>query len=617
MLASRGAHWFISGMALGLTVVAPAWAEAPAFLHVQHRVSGLSTFVVGSGGTLAPIPQPPLPGQGHSIAFDPAGRALYVDGIFGPETVRRYGIVGAVDGRPDPEWSEFPTFSGPPQYMGMHPSGRFLYTSSGTTGVVSVLRVAELEVSPIWSEGMPVPAVGLLAEPRGRFLYAAHATLGVSAFRADPTGTLQAVEGSPFGVEPLSGALAADPEGRFLYLASASSARIHAFRIDGSSGAPVPVFGSPYAAGANPQQLVVDPSGRFLYATNDDGSVTGFAISVTGSLAPVLGSPFTAGAQPRGILTDLRGRFVYVANRGSNDISAFAIDAKTGTLSPLPGSPFASGGVEPWAMTLGRNFTRGDIQADARTDLLWRHVAAGQNAVWLMNGSSLLSGALTNPATLDPDWTVGGTHDFDGDRQTDILWRHRSSGENVFWYMDGPNMTGGTFLTPPTLSPAWAPCGTGDFDGDGRPDIVWQHVDSGHVMVWFMAGKTRRAESLIYQSPFHPADWRVEGVGDFNLDRLPDLLWRNGASGEMLVWFWTGSALGPAAATAPPALGDLGWKLVALGDYNDDRHTDLVWSHSGSGQIAVWLMAGTALAGGTFTTPPSAGDLDWRIVGPR
>src|SRR2546425_9000431 len=37
--------------------------------------------------------------------------------------------------------------------------------------------------------------------------------------------------------------------------------------------------------------------------------------------------------------------FVYVANRLSNNVSGYAIDAATGSLVPIPGSPFAAGVV--------------------------------------------------------------------------------------------------------------------------------------------------------------------------------------------------------------------------------------------------------------------------------
>ena len=91
-----------------------------------------------------------------------------------------------------------------------------------------------------------------------------------------------------------------------------------------------------------------------------------------------------------------------------------------------------------------------DFDADSRTDLLWRHATSGQNALWYMNGATLVSGTFTTPAILpDVRWTVVGTGEFNADGRPDILWRHATSGEDVVWYMNGSVLTGGTFVGPP------------------------------------------------------------------------------------------------------------------------------------------------------------------------
>jgi len=41
--------------------------------------------------------------------------------------------------------------------------------------------------------------------------------------------------------------------------------------------------------------------------------------------------------------------------------------------------------------------------------------------------------------------------DFDSNGRTDILWRHEVSGQNVVWSMDGAVRQSGTFTTPSTL----------------------------------------------------------------------------------------------------------------------------------------------------------------------
>jgi hypothetical protein len=42
------------------------------------------------------------------------------------------------------------------------------------------------------------------------------------------------------------------------------------------------------------------------------------------------------------------------------------------------------------------------------------------------------------------------------------------------------------------------------------------------------------------------------------------------------------------------ALADLGWQIVGVGDVNADGKADLVWHHSTTGAVLVWLLDGAA-----------------------
>ena len=39
-----------------------------------------------------------------------------------------------------------------------------------------------------------------------------------------------------------------------------------------------------------------------------------------------------------------------------------------------------------------------------------------------------------------------------------------------------------------TVDPAYDIVGTGDFDGDGKSDILWRHTTLGDVWIWLMDG---------------------------------------------------------------------------------------------------------------------------------
>jgi hypothetical protein len=260
-----------------------------------------------------------------------------------------------------------------------------------------------------------------------------------------------------------------------------------------------------------------------------------------------------------------------------------------------------------------------DFNEDNRTDLLWRHDVSGENVLWFMNGPNLISGTFTTPPTLtDVRWKMVGTNDFNADGKPDILWRHSASGENVLWFMNGSVLVSGTFLTPSSLPDVrWGMAGTGDFNLDGKPDILWRHSTSGEIVVWFMNGSVLQSGTFLTPSAFTDVNWQTVGTGDFNGDGKTDILWRHAVSGQNVVWFLDGTSLVSGAFTNPSSLTDVRWKMVAVGDYNFDGKPDIVWRHSTSGQNVMWFMDGITLISGTFTNPPTLADNNWKIVGPR
>ena len=44
--------------------------------------------------------------------------------------------------------------------------------------------------------------------------------------------------------------------------------------------------------------------------------------------------------------------------------------------------------------------------------------------------------------------------DFNGDGKTDILWRHKTSGQNAVWFMNGVTLNGGVYI-PSVIDTAW------------------------------------------------------------------------------------------------------------------------------------------------------------------
>jgi len=181
----------------------------------------------------------------------------------------------------------------------------------------------------------------------------------------------------------------------------------------------------------------------------------------------------------------------------------------------------------------------GDLDGDGRADILWRDVS-GQLAIWFEGDANHAAypGYSNTPAPVDNSWAVLGLGDFDGDGHADILWKH-SGGQAAIWYMNGGTRVGEAYPGTPNL--LWKLQGIGDFDGNGKADILWRSNDNWAVLrIWF-AGVAEYHTPTWQNGPVAPTDqsWQIQGVGDFNHDGRSDILWRN-PLGWMTVWFMDG-----------------------------------------------------------------------------
>jgi serralysin len=131
------------------------------------------------------------------------------------------------------------------------------------------------------------------------------------------------------------------------------------------------------------------------------------------------------------------------------------------------------------------------------------------------------------------DWQIQGLGDFNGDLRSDILWRNAAGDV----YVSQSQITGGQVsLVGQSISSVpndWTIQGVGDFNGDGRSDILWRNV-SGEVYVW--NSNTNADISFVGQSlSFVALDWHVADIADLNGDGRSDILWRR-ANGDVYAW---------------------------------------------------------------------------------
>ena len=151
--------------------------------------------------------------------------------------------------------------------------------------------------------------------------------------------------------------------------------------------------------------------------------------------------------------------------------------------------------------------------------------------IWFMNGFAVSEMPVTN---VPNNWVVAGVGDFNGDGKSDILWREVTGYVSV-WEMNGTTIQAGMGLG--YLPTNWSIVGTGDFNGDGTSDILWRDT-AGDVFIQLISNAAVLQQSVLGNVP---PTWSIAETGDFNGDGKSDILWLD-TSGNVMIWFMNGLA---------------------------------------------------------------------------
>jgi Aspartyl protease/FG-GAP-like repeat len=335
-----------------------------------------------------------------------------------------------------------------------------------------------------------------------------------------------------------------------------------------------------------------------VYDAPLSGSGQNSSASQGGSTGPTLVATFTDAGGLQG-----PAHYSTTINWGDGSSSAGTISQPGGSGTPfnVTGShTYQSAGT--WTVTTAVTEIGGGtidivshVKVFARDSILGRAGNSGQIWVGLSNGSS---GFSTNVwANWNPNiaWQDVHTGDFDGDGRADIIARDPATGK---WWVGLSNGTSFTASVWAAWNPhiTWTDIQVADLTGDGKADLIGRVQQSGQ---WWAAISTGSSFTTSLWATWNPnVTWVDVQVGDFTGDGQADIAGRVLQSGQWWVGQSTGSSLKSSLWTTwNPAMT---WVDVRSGDFAGDGKADLVGRVLQSGQWWVAQSTGSSFLNGLW-----------------
>lgn len=211
--------------------------------------------------------------------------------------------------------------------------------------------------------------------------------------------------------------------------------------------------------------------------------------------------------------------------------------------------------------------------------------------------------------------TVPGVKgDFNGDGRSDLIWQSANTGQVVLWFMDGQgNEQSGKSVQNGASFPGWNVMGAGDLNSDGKSDFMWQNSSNGQVYLWFMDGQGNQQGGRYIQNGATFPGWNVMPAGDLNGDGKSDIMWQNASNGQVYIWFMDGQGNQQGGRYIQNGATFPGWNVIAGGDLNSDGKSDLIWQNASSGQAYIWFMDGQGNQQGGRYVQGGTNFAEWKI----
>ena len=353
--------------------------------------------------------------------------------------------------------------------------------------------------------------------------------------------------------------------------------------------------------GAGLASLQVDASRRFDYSTK---------FIIIDNLGPNPVGGFFAGLAEGTITTDSAGNRLLITYQGGdgNDVVATVVSfidiagraSSTGQwwLGISNGSSFANTEAMTWSTGATWVDVRdGDFNGDGFMDFAGRYLQTGQWWVSFSIGSGGFNTTMWTTWNPNVTWVDVQVGDFNGDGKADIVGRLLQTGQ---WWVAESTDSGFTNSLWATWNPmaTWVDVKVGDFNGDGNADITGRHLQSG---AWWTGISTGSTFTTSMWATWNPnVSWADVNVGDFDGDGKADIAGRYLQAGS----WWTAHSTGSSFTTSIWGMWNpaVSWVDVKVGDFNGDGKDDIIGRVAQNGQWWAGISSGTSFGNSLWST---------------